>query len=318
MHTQQFTHNPHLRGRAFGFSEWIENDQRALFHDGGNPGFMSRFFLLPEEGVGFYIAINGDQQSRAPRLLREFTSQFLDTFYPQEETELVLPQASTDFMSRANQYRGYYRDLAGYSNITLVKFASLFSQLPVSVNGDKTLQVGSQRGREIDTHLFIRQSSGDYAVFHETDGKIDYLFIGTGAYQKLDWWESQPFHLGLILLFLLGFIAMFLTALLNKQLMISYRVALACNSLLNLGFLVGMGIIFIGIDQWKILYGIPLELKLVLTMPIIACLFAIRLAYQLVKEWKKVKSKIWLVILMLFTVGFIPFLHYWNLLGFRQ
>ncbi len=33
MHRQHFTHHPRLRGRAYGFSEWFENGQRAIFHD---------------------------------------------------------------------------------------------------------------------------------------------------------------------------------------------------------------------------------------------------------------------------------------------
>ncbi len=323
MEAQQFSHHPRLRGRAYGFSEWIENNQRALFHDGGNPGFMSRLLILPEHGVGFFIAINGDQQSKAPRLLREFTSQFLDTFFPEAENQVPDPIPPADFAIRADKYTGYYRELAGYSSTTLTKLASLMSQVPVKRGADNTLTIGSGTAIEVEPLVFRWQGSDSYAVFREdAGGQVDFLFYGTGAFQKLAWYETQPFQFGLVILFVIGFLSMLVTGIFTKSLKPHTRGLLVSVGLFNLVFLLGIGLVLLNMDHWNIFYGLPLVLKLLLALPIITTLLTVGLIVLSGASWiagdRSLVLKSLVTLLTLLAVGFIPFLNYWNLLGFKQ
>ena len=323
MQAQQFSHHSRLRGRAYGFSEWIENNQRALFHDGGNPGFMSRLMILPEHGVGFFIAINGDRQSKAPRLLREFTSQFLDTFFPEVEDQVPDPIPPADFATRTDKYTGYYRELAGYSSTTLTKLASLLSQVSVKKGADNTLTIGSGTAIEVEPLVFRWQGSDSYAVFREdAGGQVDFLFYGTGAFQKLAWYETQPFQFVLVILFILGFISMITTGIFAKSFKPLTRGFLVSIGLFNLVFLLGIGLALLNMDQWNIFYGLPLTLKLLLVLPIITTLLTIGLLVLSGASWITGENSLVLrslvTLLTLLAVGFIPFMNYWNLLGFKQ
>jgi len=134
MQATQFSHHPVLRGRGYGFAEWHENGLRAVFHDGGNPGFLNRLFLIPEEGIGFYLTFNGDQYAGASQFHREFTTRFMDEFYPETEETVVLPTA-VPLGRPASDLTGYYRDVSAHSHDTFQKLTSLMNQFPVRMNG---------------------------------------------------------------------------------------------------------------------------------------------------------------------------------------
>jgi CubicO group peptidase (beta-lactamase class C family) len=323
MQSQQFSHHPQLRGRAYGFSEWVENGQRGLFHDGGNPGFMSRLLILPKHNLGFYIAINGDQQSKASGLRYAFTSQFLDAFFPEPETQTVEVSPPADFIARADHYTGYYRELPGYSSATITKLASLLSQVPISKGPDNTLKIGSGTAVEVEPLVFRWQGSNNYAVFRENQkGEVAYYFSGTGAYQKLAWYETQPFHIGLAILFVSGFLGMLGMGAFAKPLGGATRLVMGSIGLINLAFLIGIGTALMEMDQWNIFYGLPLTLKLLLVLPILTTLLTVGLVVLTGAAWTAGESSMGIralaAALTLIAVGFIPFLNYWNLLGFKQ
>jgi len=271
MHARQFTNHPRLRGRAYGFSEWLENGQRGLFHDGGNPGFMSRLFLLPAQKTGFYISLNGDQQSRASQLPRLFTSQYLDQFHPQADIELSPPVPAAGMASHAKRYTGYYREQAGYSSRTLVKLAFLMDQLSVRDHKNHTLRIGSSVAIEVEPRVFRWQEADAYATFGESQtGEIESLFFGTGAFKKLHWFEAKPFQLGLITLFLLGFLGMLVTSVFGSMMDGFEREVLGLIGLLNLVFLVGMGLVVNFTDHWEFMYGLPKRVQALLSIPFLS------------------------------------------------
>jgi CubicO group peptidase (beta-lactamase class C family) len=323
MQTRQVSHHPLLRGRAYGFSEWLENGQRALFHDGGNPGFMSRLFLLPDSALGFYLVINADQWTQAARLSRLFTTQFLDTFFPDSSPQAVSPQPPADFSVRASHHTGYYRDQAGYSSRTLTKLASLMEQLPVRAGPDNTLLIGSNPAVEVQPLIFRWQNTDAYAIFRERkNGLIDYLFFGTGAYKKLPFYETQPFQLSLVIIFLLAFLGMILVAIFAHGLESPARWLLGGTGLLNLGFLMGMALAINQIDRWEFLFGIPPLVKGLLVIPFITIVMTLIILVLTGLAWS---GNSWtpalrglVTCLAIAAVAFVPFLSYWNLLGFRQ
>ena len=76
-----------LPGRTYAFSEWTRHRGRGLWHDGGTAGFAAEVFLLPEEGVGLFIADN----LQSGGLARRLKLALLDRFFAGAES--VPPQA---------------------------------------------------------------------------------------------------------------------------------------------------------------------------------------------------------------------------------
>jgi len=321
MHQQHFTHHPRLRGRAYGFSEWFENNQRAIFHDGGAPGFNTRLFLLPYQNLGFFVVWN----SNTIKLHWELTSQFLDHYYP-VQNEHTPPQPSADFRNRTGCFTGSYHPYE--SSKTIAKLSMIFEQIRVGNGSDGTLTVGSNRYAEVEPLLFQRTDGDSYVAFREDyNDHVTHLFFGTAAYKKLRWYETTVFQLGLIGFFVLVFLSACVVNLLpvfGLQLLHipqSSQLLAGLTSALNLVFLVGLAVAVFKIDQWEFVYGVPPVLTVLLVIPLVTTILTVGLPIFAALTWE---SEYWSVIgrfhyslITLSALAFIPFLRYWNLLGFK-
>ena len=326
MHRQHFTNHPRLRGRAYGFSEWFENDQRAIFHDGSAPGFDSRLFLLPDQNMGFLLAYNSNQY-----LLRaDLTSQFLDHYYPVQD-QPVASQPSADFQSRVDRFAGGYRSY-DYSLHTIEKLLTLFDQIHVTAGGDGTLAVGSSLYVEVESLLFQRVDGEGYVAFREDDnGHITHMFIGTGTFEKLPWYETVAFQQTLIGFFVLvllsACIAWPIGYLFRKQPSQSTRSSRLARLLagltsgLNLMFLIGLALALFLIDQWEFTYGMPPVVIALLFIPLLTAILTVGLLVFAVLAWTdnywSVLGRLHYSLVALAALVFIWFVNYWNLLGFR-
>lgn len=322
MHRQHFTHHPRLRGRAYGFSEWFENGGRAIFHDGGMPGFNCRLFLLPDQNLGFFVACN----SNTVQLARKLTSHFLDHYYPVQE-RTGSPQPSADFRSRARHFTGYYRYTV-CSRHTIEKISTLLSQVRVA-HKDRTLSVGSGRYVEVEPLLFQRVDDEDYVAFREDElGRVTHMFIGTGAYEKLPQYETKSFQLILLGFFVIVFLSTCIDALLSGMRLLSLhlpdlsRLLAVFISALNLAFLAGLALLFTRIDPWEFTYGKPPVLTALLVIPVVTAVLTIGLPILTVLAWLEgywsTIARLHYSLTTVTALAFVPFLRYWKLLGLRS
>ena len=328
MHTTQVTHHPKLRGRAYGFSEWLENGQRALFHDGGMPGYMARVLLVPEHRLGFAVVYNGDSFTPAALLGRKLTSAFLAEYFgPVAEPPVLTPPP--DFAARADRFVGTYRSLHEYSRDTLEKVVSLEEQVSVSNPGDGTLSAFGDTLIEVAPLLFRWKDGHTFVAFAaNASGKIDKMFAGTAAYQRLPWYETRSVHIGLAVFFMLCFVATPIAALLagasfsltgSRRLLFALVTSL---SLLNLVALVGIPLAITRLDRWEFMYGLPPIVVTLLWAPIVAASLAAVLLVTVASAWRRrdwPRVGIgWCSALLGVELAFLVWLHYWNLLGFRS
>src|SRR5215212_7679386 len=58
MHSQHFTHDPHLSGWTYGFVISHENDRHIIWHDGDSARFQTMLALLPKERTGLFVSYN--------------------------------------------------------------------------------------------------------------------------------------------------------------------------------------------------------------------------------------------------------------------
>jgi hypothetical protein len=92
-------------------------------------------------------------------------------------------------------------------------------------------------------------------------------------------------------------------------------------SALNLIFLIGLGLVVLNTDFWEFFFGVPPAAIVLLFIPPLTTGLTLGLFVFTVLAWK---NQYWSAIkrvhysfITLAALGFISFLNYWNLLGFR-
>jgi CubicO group peptidase (beta-lactamase class C family) len=338
MHRQHFTQHPRLPGCAYGFFERLENGRRCLEHSGDLGGFASLLLLMPAEGVGFFVSCNHDDL----KLRDDLAKAFLDRYYPAEAAPFPAPPA--DFARRASQFAGWYR-YNRYSRSTLEKSLGAIQQLRVVDGGDGTLTIEIPgvlrdfldpiRLVEVEPLLFRRDDGDRYAAFRMgPDGRITHLAFGVlGAavvLEKVPWYETPAVQGGLGV----GMLAVFLTALLFGPLAALFRWWRGRSrppltprvtpwlawlvSALNLAFVGGFaaGVYFEELD-----YGMPPVMVALLAVPLVSAGLTAIVAACVFLAWRN-RSGTWLrrtylSLVAVAAVGFVAFLNFWNLLGFK-
>jgi len=188
MHRQQFTNHPQLPGWTYGFTEGFRNGQRLIGHGGAIRGFASDMTLLPEHGLGYFVAFNHEcAGSSACGLISMLRGQFLDRYFPAEP--VTLP-AYTPQTERA-RLTGQYRD-SRYYHSTVLKITVLGRDVPVTAS-DSGIVVDGAEYVEIAPLLF-QEVGGEGRIAFREDGKghITYMFR-PAAYEKLAWYETSSF-----------------------------------------------------------------------------------------------------------------------------
>jgi len=345
MHKQQFAHDPRLPGAAYGFYESFENDQRALMHGGDLRGFASLMYLLPDHNLGFFVSCNnnvGTSFSEGPGLREELTSRFLDHYFP-ADVEPISRKSQPDLVRSPDRFAGSYRHNR-YARRTIEKLTALFSQFRVWANHDGTLTIyypgnykKPARWVEVEPLLFRQVDGEELAVFREdASGRITHLLIDTAPLQfseKLPWYETTIFHVAFIAVLVLIFLSAcvlwtvnyFAHRLRRRSSTGSAmpRIALLAAgvvSLLNVVCLAGLALALRS-EIYEFVYGVPPIILALLCIPPLTTVLTVALLLFTVLVWKNgwwtLAGRVHYSLVTLAAVSFIPFLIYWNLLGFR-
>ena len=336
MQQQQFTHDPCLPGIGWGFMESSYSKQQAIGHAGSLPGFVSLLYLLPSHNLGFFVSDNSRGSIFKP-LLEQFCDRYLDV----EEDSISLKPSSGNLKS-LKRYEGSYRHNR-YARCTLDKIFLLGTpNFNLKVTADNTLCVPETlktpnpeylqeiepsllqlrvRGKEPSGSYFVTQSSSRF-VAQEKDGKVTALLTNNGVWSKLSWYETKAFHITLICWFVLIFLSGSIVGILaltrfsgtSEDRLAQILMVLVCG--LNLSFIIGM-LLIVG----ELVYETPKKLALLLCIPIITSVLAIGLPVFAILAWMNPEwsfiEQLDYSLVSLTALGFIPFLNYWNLLGFR-
>ncbi|OKH20755.1 hypothetical protein NIES1031_22815 [Chroogloeocystis siderophila 5.2 s.c.1] len=345
MRQQQFTDHPKLPGIGYAFHERFKNRQRILAHSAIFLGYTGLLSLIPDQDLGLFIAYNKFD----PKFHERLTSQFLDRFYPVAEAEV--PQPLANHHNRLRLFTGTYRDFE-YPEHTIAKISSLFNHVSVNAKDDGTLEVHFPEGffatippqdnfvrlLEVEPLIFYRYNDDDFVVFEQSDrGNITHMYhpldLGPAGFEKLPWYETTYFHIPLAIFFLIAFLSAIWVGIRNiiqrrsqsaqqHKPMASWAWLVAgLVSLLYLVFPISMGLALLLNEPTDLIYGVPLIMVALLWIPIVAALISILLPIFAVLVWQKQYWSWWgrlhYSIITVAILGFIPFLDYWNLLGFR-
>ena len=336
MHRQHYASDLRMPGWAYGFYEHVENGVRVLEHGGSWPGFSALMFLVPEDNLGVFIAYN----AMPPEVYEGVIDPFIDHYYPRIPYS---PQPMADYQARAQRYAGDYRYNRWYSPDGVEKLMSLVMQYHVIANADGTITIhypGGMRSPtrwvEVQPLLFQRADGGEgFLAFREdADGRVTHLILRNltpVTLPRLAWYESSRLQF-----IILGFVGvMFLTTSvlwpvenlwrwfkkLPASTALGHKARLLAGliSLINVVFLVMLGLLISKLNLWQLTYDIPVGLDALLLIPILTTLLSIGLPVFTILTWK---HEVWTVgerlhyfLVTIATLLYVMFLYQWNLLG---
>jgi CubicO group peptidase (beta-lactamase class C family) len=331
LHTRHFSYHPEMAGVCLGFFERFENGHRLLIHSGGGSGFLSEMMLLPEEGVGYFLAYNGYDGS----LISAFRSAFLDRFYPAQH-EILVNTVNLD-AAELDAYEGWYWSIQN-DRRTIEKLTSLLDgYIEVAAVGGALL-VGDRSFNPVDPTLFVNQDADEpeYIAFRRDEsGEATHLLSATSEapFQRVSWFYGQRIQLLSVVSAVLAFTLFTLYAgvalVRRRKQPFSIRWTDAYMSLLtlaNLAAVLTLVASFAGLSthsgETSIQLGIPLRLQILVGFMTI--LSGLSLASPVVVGviWQQNHKRLSLRVVASFLASlaallFVWFLATWNIIGFR-
>lgn len=338
MHNTLFTHDPRLLGTAYGFFEFSDNGQRTIGHSGTAEPMHSLLLLLPDQGLGVFVAYNSLSAGDLTNQHLGFQRSFFDHYFPASAVESIQPPA--DFSKQASRFVGSYR-MTRSAYTTLEKFRGFLGMNVIQVNnpGDGTLAMVSPWGewRFVEEEpLYFRQVDAPFhIVFRENDqGQITHLFTDYTpqfAFEKLNWYETTGFNmalfLGCVLIFLSTILIAAILAFRNRRLS-GERMPWPRGARLAGWILLGicfLNLLFVvGSFLWNApvpSFGVPMNFQIVLGLGVLSAALTVGALISMVQAWKNsywsVVGRFYYTLVTVAAVAFVWFLNQWNLLGWR-
>lgn len=340
---RQFTQHPMLPGIGYSFRERWVNNIRTWGHLGNLRGYSASLTLMPERNIGIFIANNSFTS-----LSNQFLSQLFDRYFPVKNPPTYAKTLPLN-EEQLEKFTGNYRDIE-YPRNTFAKIAAPFKDINIKkadngnliINTPKLFFMGKIPDKElvpIDKLLFRRPEDNAYTAFGENkDGEIEYafnpLFPKIGPYEKISWYEGIWVQFGIVVFCAIVFLSAFFmypvraiiqllrgkSAKLERQFNAAWVIAGAVGTL-NLIFLIGLPLSLWLIGFWKLVYGVPTIVIALLVLPLISTFLTLALLIFSIIVWKykywSTFTRLHYSLITLATLIFIPFLTYWNLLGFQ-
>jgi CubicO group peptidase (beta-lactamase class C family) len=332
MHGLLFTHDPRIEGMAYGFMRQRYGDELIVEHGGDTDAFHSFFVMVPERRFGFFVSYNTTTAGSARNTLLHA---LMDRYFPPSAEAPA--KLTTDFASRAKLYPGKYGAIR-HSYTTLAKIGALFSVAEASVDDDQLVLAFNGgdltvRFVEVEPRLF-REVDGQRMVAFADDGESPsqhlYLSGAPVAWERLKWYQTPGFTLGLLVVC----VAVFLSAVVGWPVaafigrhhdplvprtagskFASWLGWLTCVAALAI---LGLSMIPFA-DSQQIAYGLPpLLTALLMSTPVLAVLVAGVLVCTLVawlRGYWRVSARWHYTSVLIAGLAFVWFLREWNLLG---
>ena len=321
-------------GRLLGFSEQGWYGLKLYGHTGTAQGFNSQLTLIPEKKIGLFISVNsGNHLTPKTKLfINQFTYDVLAQLMPESMVEKENAKVSPAIGSvdePLEAFTGKYR-YSWYGFRTLEKLGILIGLAPEIeiVKKDNTLEILQWNDKLIPfSDLTFHSKYGRYLAFDSNaKGKIAYFFAEAFSYHKLKWYEPvkfQMFGIGSIILILLIYIIASAVRQLfvrNKKRHLIKGVNFSLSSFIVL-FLLMLTYALKTVDPMEFFYGIPLLLKIALVLPFLIIPLEFIAIYLLTKSFRFKElgtfDIIYQSIIVVAVLLFIPWLMYYNLIGFN-
>lgn len=337
MHETAFKHYEETdRGWLLGFYEDRWKGLKIVEHGGDIQGFASELMLIPEKNIGLFLSINASSfpDSKTRLFISSFVDKLWEKLMPEmlvESDTLINTPAVGSVTEPITKFTGTYR-FTRYAQTTIDKLAVFIGLAPefnITTNGD-SLEIVDWNDKLIpisDLIFYSMKYKKHMAFGKNAQDNISYFFPnGTSSFHKLKWYEPigfQIYWVGSIVLILLISI---MVSIVRKFFMPQKKSHLIRKINFTIAFLI---IIFLGLiayvliktDPQEFSYGMPLLIKITLVLPLLFIPLTFYSGWLLTKVWqfKKLSTyeSIYQSIIVVAAFTFIPWLYYWNLIGFN-
>lgn len=309
LETEQFTANPELPGRCYGFNRVIVAGRPALRQTGQWAGYNAVLLLFPKEHCGIFLAYNlCDYLQTEQKISRQFTEKFIP---PNPTTASTAPPDSPAEDSFAPLLGSYLSLRAPHNTPEL----ELPHEVDVNQSPDGNLEIGGHLYREIQPLVFeeIETNPSVGAPFGQrvafrigSDGNITHLLTQSTAYRHVNWMNSAPGQTMLLIAATIIFVSaivlwpimIFLrfafanittapTRRPNARLSIAARAIAIAACLLALAFELSFAVAELRLRPFADFYGIPPSVKQLLWMLPVLAGFAVALAIFSFAIWRQ-------------------------------
>jgi hypothetical protein len=321
-------------GWLLGFQESYWYGMEICGHGGEIQGFESQLSLIPEENIGLFLSVNSSSypNSKSRLFIDQFILKLLAQLMPDKIEEKEEPKVSTTIGSvdePLEKLTGTYR-YTYYGYKTLDKLGILIGLAPEIeiIQKDSTLVVLPWNQKLIPiSDLTFHSGNDNYVAFDKnTKGEVAYFFIEAFPYQRLKWYEPIKFQVlwvGSIILILLIYIISSAGSKLfvrNRKSHLIKKLNFSIASLIVL-FIALLAFALLTTDPMAFFYGIPLLIKILLVLPFIIIPLVLFSIYSLTKAIRLKElgtfALIYQSIILVAALLFIPWLLYYNLIGFN-
>lgn len=193
-----------LRAFSWGWWEGRRRNLRVLHHGGTMAGYSSELLLVPEAGIGIFVACNRDGETGPdPRLGQDITDALLSW---------MIPEGRGDVPVEAPSPRTPPADLAAYGGAWASTLGCYtcgegegwpLASLGIETEPPATLLLPSQRWYALDPTVFeLEDSDRRIAFLEDGEGRIRWFMNGTRSWVRLDEalfadvdgpdWRSEP------------------------------------------------------------------------------------------------------------------------------
>lgn len=334
MHAGRFVNHPAVDSVGFGVVERTRGGTTLVGTTGDGGPFQTAIGLLPEHGLGLFVAYNtrGADDARD-----ELVDAFVDAFAPPREPEPIEPDGRP---TRADDLVGSYRHTR-VAERSVAKVIGAAATLRVEVADDGTLLTHPEvpgptaRWVEVEPLVFRRVDGHQRLAFREEDGEITYAFmVATSGLERVPFRERTLVHLGVTAAFLLAFLAT-LFGWTGAGLWRRYtgrppsdgpraaRLLVGLTGVLLLSVLVGGIGLLLTSTASAILTGLPLWFRVVLGLPTLGALGAVITLVAAGLAWRDGYrgpgprgrlARLHYALLAVASLAFAAVLAYWNLL----
>jgi CubicO group peptidase (beta-lactamase class C family) len=345
MMTRQFSHDPAMLGVGLGFWE-LEVDGRHYWgHDGDIVGWNARAVIDPERGVALFLAYTGTDTVKA------FADQVTTAVFREADTRHWRPRRPRVARSREDlRGSGLYRwtrTVRRTPDRLFTPYWLVQYRVRVLESGELELTnplglFRTSRWEPVAGGLFQEVDGSRLLSFREDAGRITHLLLEGPipmAFERIPWCESIPVQVGMLVIFLVGFLA--IAGVTTIRLLRSparsagapMAFASATNALFLLAFPPVMGLnmyfsdllplpeILVPPGDPAFFYGMPVTGLVLLALPLLG-LASTGLAGIRWFSARKQVAPSWNLGLavpafLLFEAGFVVFLQYWRMFGWE-
>ena len=321
-------------GWLYGFSEADWNGMKLYGHGGAIKGFASQLSLLPEKKLGLFISANSSSypNSDSRVFIDNFVYNLLMRMLPDTASKKEKPKVSSTngtVDKPLQEFTGTYR-YTQYAHNTFDKVGILIGLAPeieIAAKEDILLVLPWNDKLVPASDLTFRSTYGNFVAFgKDTKGEIAFFFPETFSYEKLRWYEPIKFQfiwIGVIILMSLIYV---ITSGVRKlfarnkkgHLLKTTNFSLASLMLIFIALL-AFGLI--STDPMEFFYGVPIIIKIALVIPFLLIPLEAVNIYLLIKAIRLKElgtfNLIYQSIVVIAALLFIPWLMYYNLIGFN-